>query len=80
MSIQSEISRLSNNVSNTLKAIAAKGVTVPNGSTSDDMASLVSKISSLTTVDFELDADGYLVYDETAGVSFSLDDSGQLNY
>lgn len=80
MSISSEISRLSTNVKNTLSAIAEKGVSVPSGSTSDDMASLVSQISTLMNVTFELDEDGYLIYDEAAGVNFSLDDTGTLNY
>ena len=80
MSIKSEISRLSTNVKNTLNAIAAKGVTVPSGSTSDDMAALVSQITTLKTVDFELDANGYLIYNDAAGVDFSLDNSGNLNY
>lgn len=44
MSVQSEIDRLSTNVSNTLSAIAAKGVSVPDGSSSDDMALLVTAI------------------------------------
>ena len=80
MSIQTEINRLRANVKNTLNAIAAKGVTVPSNSTSDNMAGLVAKINTLTTVEFELDENGYLIYDEAAGVNFSLDDAGQLNY
>ena len=46
MSIASEISRLSGNVSDSLAAVAAKGVTVPSGSTSDDLAGLIAQISS----------------------------------
>ena len=80
MSIQSEINRLQRNVSNTLNAIAAKGVSVPSGSTSDNMASLVAQINTLANVDFELDENGYLIYDEAVGIDFSLDDSGRLNY
>lgn len=45
MSIQSEITRISGNVSDALDAITAKGVTVPAGSTSDDLADLISQIS-----------------------------------
>ena len=80
MSIKSEVNRLSTNVKNTLNAISAKGVTVPPGSTSDDMASLVSQINTLMNVTFELDENGNLIYNEAAGVNFSLDDSGALNY
>ncbi len=45
MSISSEITRISGNVSDALTAIAQKGVTVPSGSNSDDLADLISQIS-----------------------------------
>lgn len=45
MSIQSEITRISGNVSDAFTAITNKGVTVPVGSTSDDLADLISQIS-----------------------------------
>ena len=45
MSISSEITRLSGNVSDALTAIANKGVTVPSGSNSDDLATLIAQIS-----------------------------------
>lgn len=45
MSIASEISRISQNVSDALTAIANKGVTVPSGSNSDDLATLIAQIS-----------------------------------
>ena len=46
MSIASEISRISKNVSDSLTAVAAKGVTVPSGSNSDDLAGLIAQITS----------------------------------
>lgn len=46
MSIQSEITRLSGNVSDALDAIEAKGVTIPTGANSDDLADLIGQISS----------------------------------
>ena len=46
MSISSEISRISGNVSAALTAIAAKGVTVPAGSNSDDLATLIASIQT----------------------------------
>ena len=46
MSIQSEITRLSGNVADALTAIAAKGVTVPQGSNSDDLATLIGSIQT----------------------------------
>lgn len=45
MSISSEISRISGNISDALTAIAAKGVTVPAGSNSDDLADLIGSIT-----------------------------------
>ena len=44
MSIQSEIIRISQNVADSLTAVAAKGVTVPTGSTSDDLPDLIAAI------------------------------------
>lgn len=46
MSIASEISRISQNVADSLDAVAAKGVTVPTGSTSDDLPELIAQITS----------------------------------
>lgn len=45
MSISSEISRISGNVSAALTAIGNKGVTVPAGSNSDDLADLIGSIT-----------------------------------
>ena len=44
MSISSEITRISGNVSDALTAISNKGVTVPVGSNSDDLATLIAAI------------------------------------
>lgn len=46
MSIQSQINRLSANVSDAFAAIESKGVAVPTGSKSDDLANLISQIST----------------------------------
>jgi len=46
MSIQSEINRISGNVSDALDAIEEKGVTIPSGANSDDLANLIGQISS----------------------------------
>lgn len=45
MSISSEISRISSNVSDALDAIEDKGVTIPSGANSDDLATLIAQIS-----------------------------------
>lgn len=47
MSIQSEINRISGNVSDSLDAVAEKGVTVPQGANSDDLAGLIAIIPGL---------------------------------
>lgn len=44
MSISSEITRISGNISDALTAIGAKGVTVPADSNSDDLADLIGAI------------------------------------
>ena len=46
MSIQSEISRISGNVADALTAIGNKGVSVPQGANSDDLADLIAAITS----------------------------------
>lgn len=54
MSIQSEITRISGNVSSALEAISGKGVNVPSDSTSDDLADLIALIdvpTSMTTAE-----------------------------
>ena len=46
MSIASQISRISQNISDSLAAVEDKGVIVPVGSTSDDLAGLIAQISN----------------------------------
>lgn len=46
MSIATEIARLRQNVQDALDAIAAKGVTIPQGATSDDLATLIGQIDA----------------------------------
>ena len=48
MSISSQITRIAKNVSESLDAVAAKGVTIPTGSNSDDLPGLIAQISSST--------------------------------
>lgn len=60
MSIQTEITRISGNVSDALDAIAAKGVTIPSGSNSDDMATLIGQISTGTPVNVEGNRTAYV--------------------
>lgn len=46
MSIQSEITRISNNVQNTIDTIEATGVTVPEGANSDNLPSLAAALAN----------------------------------
>lgn len=46
MSVQTQIDRISGNVAAALSAIAEKGVTVPDGSTSDALAELITSIEA----------------------------------
>ena len=59
MSIQSEITRISGNVSDAFTAITNKGVTVPAGSTSDDLADLIGQITGSGGIDGNNLAYGY---------------------
>lgn len=54
MSISSEINRISGNISDSLSAIASKGVTVPSGSNSDDLAGLISQMPDNYSVTLNL--------------------------
>lgn len=61
MSIASEINRISTNVGDALTAIHNKGVTIPSGSNSDDLADLIGQIQqngSAITITDETDAAG----------------------
>ena len=66
MSISSEITRISGNVSDALTSIAAKGVTVPSGSNSDDLADLIDLISVDST---------YSITKSLTSVTSSADDT-----
>ena len=46
MSIKTQINRLKSNIQNCLTAVTSKGVTVVSGSTSDDLAGLISQINN----------------------------------
>ena len=54
MSIQTEIDRISGNVSDALLAISAKGVNVPSGSNSDSLAELIGSIQSAGELESKL--------------------------
>ena len=70
MSIQSEITRITTNVANALTEISNKGVTVPTGSTSDDLATLIRQITgggSATLITKTITANGtYNASDDSA--------------
>lgn len=70
MSIQSEITRIQGNVSDALDAIYAKGVTIPSGANSDDLANLIGQIQSGTgsaiTITDTPDAHGGIIREITA--------------
>lgn len=62
MSIASEINRISGNIADALDEVSNKGVTVPSGSNSDDLASLIRQISG---------GDGYVWQDQNGYVHLS---------
>ena len=51
MSIQSEITRITNKRDASFTAVANKGVIVPSGSTIDDLPSLINSIPDYSWVD-----------------------------
>lgn len=58
--LENKINRIQNNVTAALAAIAEKGVTVPAGSTSDDLETLIGQFKDLRyeTWVFELESGG----------------------
>lgn len=48
MSIATEITRISSNVSDALAVIADEGVTVPTGANSDNLADLIGQVNTLS--------------------------------
>ena len=80
MSVQTEIDRISGNVSAALSAIAEKGVSVPDGSTSDALAELIAAIEagggSVTSVTD--DGAGNITINALYSFTFTDDGNGNL--
>lgn len=72
MSIASEISRISNNVQNTIDAIEAAGVTVPEGANSDNLPSLAQALAN-TKQDKLTGAEGQVVGFDADGNAVAQD-------
>lgn len=65
MSVQSEINRISGNVTAALAAIAEKGVTVDSGSTSDDLATLITAIEAGSGGESEIISGSYTAAEDS---------------
>ena len=78
MSIQTQIDRISGNVSAALSAIAEKGVTVPDGSNSDALHELILSIEAGGSGDSVMD-DGNGNITINALYSFAYADDGNGN-
>lgn len=80
MSVQTQIDRISGNVSAALSAIAGKGVTVPEGSNSDALAELIASIEagggSVTSVTD--DGAGNITINALYSFTFTDDGNGNL--
>ena len=78
MSVQTQIDRISGNVSAALSAIAEKGVTVPDSSNSDALAELILSIQAGGGGDSVTD-DGNGNITINASYSFTYTDDGNGN-
>ena len=72
MSIQGEITRITNNVQNTIDTIEATGVTVPDGANSDDLPSLAQALAN-TKQDKLTGAEGQVVGFDESGNAVAQD-------
>lgn len=72
MSIASEISRISNNVQNTIDAIEAAGVDVPDGANSDNLPSLAQALAN-TKQDKLTGVEGQVVGFDSQGNAIAQD-------
>lgn len=75
MSIQSQITRISGNVSDALSTIEGRGVTIPSGSNSDDLSTLIAQIEGPETVNL-INGKNYIFTDDGEGNITITEDSG----
>lgn len=80
MSIQSEITRITNKRDQSFAKVAAKGVIVPSGSTIDDLPDLIDQISggSLWSSGIYQDINGYICVSPNGGAAGILQSSSYL--
>ena len=79
MSVQTQIDRISGNVSAALAAIAEKGVTVPDGSNSDALAELILSIEAGGGGDSVTDdGDGNITINALYSFTYTDDGNGNL--
>lgn len=78
-SIASEINRIKYNISDSLDAVTEKGVTVPSGSNSNNLAELIRQITFGLVETFGSDDNGNLLYKSIAA-EFTVDENGYLKY
>ena len=77
MSISSEITRISNNVQNTIDTIGATGVTVPDGANSDNLPSLAQALAN-TKQDKLTGTQGQVVGFDSQGNAVAQNGAAQL--
>lgn len=69
MSIQSEIARIDSNIANSLLKVAAKGVTVPDNASSNDLPGLIEQIAGGDLGIFEKLDSGEITTSSTSNVT-----------
>lgn len=82
MSIQSEITRISGKRDDSFDAVESKGVTVPSGSTIDDLPGLIAQILTYDDYTFSINNQGHLIltYSSATAPNYSINNQGHLTF
>ena len=82
MSISSEISRITDKRDLSFTSVSNKGVTVPSGSTIDDLPGLIDQILTYDDYTFSINSSGHLIltYSSSSAPNYNINNQGHLTF